>query len=111
MHAFGFRFALDAVEHMGTDFAALALAGFRFVRLDARVLLDGIATHDRFISADEINQRAALAGLSIIASGIGDAKVQAQLLEAGVLLGQGPLFGAARQVSLNASAAPNRSAA
>jgi cyclic-di-GMP phosphodiesterase TipF (flagellum assembly factor) len=111
MHAFGFRFALDKVEHVRTDFAALALSGFRFVRLDAEVLLNGVAAPDRFVSADEIYQRATLAGFSIIATGIGDAKTQKRLLESGILLGQGPLFGSARQVNLNGSGPPNRSAA
>jgi cyclic-di-GMP phosphodiesterase TipF (flagellum assembly factor) len=111
MHAFGFRFALDKVEHVKTDFAALAHSGFRFVRLDAEMLLNGVAAHDRFVSADEIYQRATLAGFSIIATGIGDAKTQKRLLESGILLGQGPLFGASRQVSLNGTSPPNRSAA
>ena len=103
MHAFGFRLALDKVQHMGTDFAALQRSGFRFVRLDARVLLDGMAMADRFVPADEILQRATLAGLSIIASGVQDAEMQKRLLEAGVVLGQGSLFGAARQVHIDST--------
>jgi cyclic-di-GMP phosphodiesterase TipF (flagellum assembly factor) len=103
MHAFGFRFALDKIEHMRTDFAALAVAGFRFLRLEPQALLEGFAAPDRFIPADEINQRAQLAGLSIIAGGIADAKAQKRLLEVGVELGQGPLFGEPRQVMLDIS--------
>lgn len=109
MHAFGFRFALDKIEHMRTDFAALSVAGFRFLRLEPHALLDGFAAPDRFIPAGEINKRAQSAGLSIIASGIADAKAQKRLLEAGVDLGQGPLFGEPRQVMLDISA--GRSAA
>jgi cyclic-di-GMP phosphodiesterase TipF (flagellum assembly factor) len=109
MHAFGFRFALDKVEHMRTDFAALAVAGFRFLRLEPHALLDGFAAPDRFVPADEINQRAQLASLSIIAGGIADAKAQKRLLDVGVELGQGPLFGESRQVMLDISA--NHSAA
>ena len=101
MHAFGFRFALNKIEHMGTDLAALAHSGFRFIRLDAQTMLSGLASRDRFVAPDEINQRATLAGLSIVATGIGDAKTQARLLESGIMLGQGPLFGAPRQVSLD----------
>jgi cyclic-di-GMP phosphodiesterase TipF (flagellum assembly factor) len=103
MHAFGFRFALDEIEHMRTDFAALAVAGFRFLRLEPQALFEGFAAPDRFIPADEINQRAQLAGLSIIAGGIADAKAQKRLLEIGVELGQGPLFGEPRQVMLDIS--------
>jgi cyclic-di-GMP phosphodiesterase TipF (flagellum assembly factor) len=106
MHAFGFRFALDKIRHVGTDFAALQRAGFRFVRLDAQTLLNGMATAERFVPAEEILQRATLAGLSIIASGIQDAASQKRLLDAGIVLGQGPLFGAPRQVNVAGNSAP-----
>lgn len=111
MHAFGFRLALDKVAHMGTDFAALQRSGFRFVRFDAQALLEGMTTRDRFVPADEIIQRATLAGLSIIASGIPDAETQRRLLDAGILLGQGPLFGAARAVNVDGGGPADQSAA
>lgn len=111
MHAFGFRFALGKIEHMGTDLAALARSGFRFIRLDAQALMNGLPSRDRFVGTDEIHQRATLAGLSIVATGIGDANTQARLFESGILLGQGPLFGAPRQVSLDGTGHPHRSAA
>lgn len=101
MQTFGFRFALDKIEHMRTDFAALVVAGFRFIRLEPQMLFDGFSVPDRFVPADEIYQRATLAGLSIIADGIGDAKTQKRLLEVGVDLGQGQLFGVPRQVMLD----------
>ncbi|WP_050976750.1 MULTISPECIES: EAL domain-containing protein [unclassified Hyphomicrobium] len=107
MHAFGFRFALDKVRHVGTDFAALQRSGFRFVRIDAQTLLNGLATPERLVPAEEILQRATLAGLSIIAAGIQDATTQKRLLDAGVLLGQGPLFGAPRQVNVDSGAGPS----
>ncbi len=103
MHAFGFRLALDKVQHMRNDFAALQRSGFRFVRFDAQALLDGMATSDRFVPAEEIVQRATLAGLSIIANGIQDAATQKRLLDSGILLGQGPLFGAPREVNVDSS--------
>lgn len=107
MHAFGFRFALDKVRHVGTDFAALQRSGFRFVRIDGETLLNGMATQERLVPAEEILQRATLAGLSIIAAGIQDAATQKKLLDAGVLLGQGPLFGAPRQVNVDSGAGPS----
>ncbi|MFA5955723.1 EAL domain-containing protein [Hyphomicrobium sp.] len=106
MHAFGFRLALDKVRHMGTDFTALQRSGFRFVRFDAQILLEGLATPERFVPADEILQRSTLAGLSIIAGGIQDAAAQKRLLDSGILLGQGPLFGAPRQVNVDGGAGP-----
>ncbi|HML27943.1 MAG TPA: EAL domain-containing protein [Hyphomicrobium sp.] len=106
MHSFGFRFALDKVRHVGTDFAALQRSGFRFVRIEAQTLLDGMTTPERLVPADEILQRATLAGLSIIAADIRDAATQKRLLDAGVLLGQGPLFGAPRQVNVDSGSGP-----
>lgn len=111
MHSFGFHFALDQVTHMGTDFAALQQTGFRFVRLGAQALLDGMTSRDRFVPAEEILQRATLAGLSIVASGITDAATQKRLLDTGVLLGQGTLFGAPRQVNVGGGAPAKHSAA
>ncbi|MBY0561692.1 EAL domain-containing protein [Hyphomicrobium sp.] len=111
MHSFGFRLALDQVTHMGTDFAALQQAGFRFVRFGAQPLLEGMTSRDRFVPADEILQRVTLAGLSVIASGITDAAMQKRLLDAGILLGQGPLFGAPRQVNIDGSRPAKHSAA
>ena len=111
MHSFGFRFALDSVTHMGTDFAVLQQTGFRFVRLGAQALLDGMTSHDRFVPAEEILQRATLAGLSIVASGIADAATQKRLLDTGVLLGQGTLFGAPRQVNVGGGTPAKHSAA
>jgi cyclic-di-GMP phosphodiesterase, flagellum assembly factor TipF len=111
MNTFGFRLAIDKVRHMGTDFAMLHRSGFRFVRIDADVLLAGLPTLERTVPAAEIIQRATLAGLSIIASGIVDGETQKRLLEAGITLGQGPLFGEARQVNVESGEATDHSAA
>jgi cyclic-di-GMP phosphodiesterase, flagellum assembly factor TipF len=104
MHSFGFRLALDHVQHIATDFAALQKSGFRFVRMDAGVLLNGMMTPDRVVPAEEIIQRTALAGISIIACGVQNAETQKRLLDAGILLGQGPLFGAPRNVNVDGGA-------
>jgi cyclic-di-GMP phosphodiesterase TipF (flagellum assembly factor) len=64
-------------------------------------LFDGFSTPERFVPADEIYQRATLAGLSVVATGVEDAKTQKRLLEIGIDLGQGTLFGVPRQVMLN----------
>ena len=111
MHSFGFRFGLENIEHMGTDFAALQQTGFRFIKVDAQALLSGLTARDRFVLAEEILQRASKAGLSVVASGITDAAMQKRLLSAGVSLGQGPLFGAPRQVNVDGRAPAKHSAA
>ncbi len=113
MHAFGFRFALDKVDHLSTDFALLVRRGFTFVKLSSAALLSGMPSRDRFIPADEIWHHLAGAGLTLVAGQIDDEAVRARVLGFGVLLGQGQLFGGARPVSVDVSAltAASRSAA
>ena len=101
MHSFGFRFALDNVDHLSTDFAVLAQRGFTFVKLSAGALLNGMPTRDRFILSGEICHILAGAGLTVVAGAIDDEAVRARVFGFGILFGQGQLFGAPRQVSVD----------
>ncbi len=101
MHAFGFRFALDAVDHLSTDFALLARRGFTFVKLSTDAMLNGMPSRDRFIPASEICRHIAGSGLTLVAGQIDDEAVRARVFGFGVLFGQGQLFGGARQVSVD----------
>jgi cyclic-di-GMP phosphodiesterase, flagellum assembly factor TipF len=101
MHAFGFRFALDAVDHLSTDFALLARRGFTFVKLSTDALLNGMPSQNRFIPASEICRHIAGSGLTLVAGQIDDDAVRARVFGFGVLFGQGQLFGGARQVSVD----------
>lgn len=101
MHAFGFRFALSSIDHVGMDFAALAKRGFAFLRLDAGALLNGLPAHDRFLGPDELCQHLAGAGMTLVADTIDDEAVRARIFGFGILFGQGRLFGGARQIKLD----------
>lgn len=111
MHAFGFRFALDHVDHLSTDFALLARRGFTFVKLSTDALLNGMPSRDRFIPASEICRHIAGSGLTLVAGQIDDDAVRARVFGFGVLFGQGQLFGGARQVSVDVPVAGGRHAA
>ncbi len=100
MHAFGFRFALDRITHMRTDFANLAERGFAFVKLDAAALTLGLRTQTGFVPADQVCRAIAGAGLAVVASGIEDEATRARVFGFGVLLGQGQLFGGPRVVTV-----------
>ncbi len=104
MHAFGFRFALERLEHLSVDFAVLAQRGFALVKVDAGVLLSGMPSSDRFIPSEEVCRRIAGAGLTLIADSVDDDNTRARLFGFGVLFGQGQLFGGARTVSVDPSA-------
>ncbi|MEQ1669271.1 MAG: EAL domain-containing protein [Hyphomicrobium sp.] len=101
MHAFGFRFALSQIDHVAMDFASLAERGFAFLRLDASALLGGLPARDHFVAADELCKLLAGAGMTLVADTIDDEAVRARVFGFGVLLGQGRLFGGARQVKLD----------
>ena len=103
MHAFGFRFALDRLEHLDVDFSVLAKRGFAFAKLDAAVLLAGMPARDRFVPVDEVCREIAGAGLTLIADAIDSEATRARLFGFGVLFGQGQLFGGGRLVSVDTS--------
>lgn len=111
MHAFGFRFALAGVEHMDSDFAALAQRGFTFVKLPASAFIEGVPSRDHFVDAHELCTRLAGAGLTLVAETIDQEEVRAKVFGFGVVLGQGQLFGGSRQVNLDPVPRNNRSEA
>lgn len=111
MHAFGFRFALDRLEHLNIDFVALAQRGFAFVKLDASVLLSGMPSAQRFVPSQDVCRQIAGAGLTLIADAVNDDAMRARLFGFGVLFGQGQLFGGARMVSVDPTPAGSRSSA
>jgi cyclic-di-GMP phosphodiesterase TipF (flagellum assembly factor) len=111
MQAFGFRFALDKVEHLSMDFADLARRGFAFIKLPASAFLQGIPARDHFVPPHDLCKHLAGAGLTLIVETIDQEDVRARVFGFGALLGQGQLFGGARQVSLDAPRANHTEAA
>lgn len=111
MNSIGFRFALGGLQHVRTDFAKLAATGFAFVRVDADLLVNGLQAGERRVEPEEIFQRAALAGLAVIATGIDTVQAQAALIASGVEFGEGKLFGPPRAITLNGDGGGGRSAA
>ena len=103
MHAFGFRFAIDELDHFSTDFAHLASRGFTFVKLGAPSFLNGMPARDRFVPANEICRHIAGSGMTLVVGSIDDEAVRARVFGFGVLLGQGQLFGGARAIAVDPS--------
>ncbi|MFN0219640.1 MAG: EAL domain-containing protein [Hyphomicrobium sp.] len=111
MHSFGFRFALDRVQHLDVDFGELARLGFAFVKLEAAALLSGMPSRDRFVTGVDACNRIAGAGLTLIADAVDSEAVRARLFGFGVLFGQGQLFGGARRIAVNPADASSSQAA
>jgi cyclic-di-GMP phosphodiesterase, flagellum assembly factor TipF len=104
----GFRFSLEAVTDLDLDFEALKDAGFAFVKLDAPVFLDGLPVASGMVPASDICRHFEALGLMVIVGRIADEEQYGQLLESGVGLGHGPLFGEARPVKADVLKSPHR---
>lgn len=95
LSASGIVFALDEVTDLDMDFEALAGAGFRFVKLDADVFLNGLPVATTRVPSGDICRHLRGAGLLAIVGHIASDDQLEALKGCGVTLGQGPLFGAA----------------
>ena len=94
MRDLGFRFGLMDVTDLDYEFTALRAAGFAFVKLDASELLKGLpGPSGLLMTATDVCRYLGDVGLAVIVGQIGDEAVRAAILESGVPLGQGPLFG------------------
>ncbi len=92
----GFRFSLDQVTHLNLNFFALAARSFRFVKIDARFLLESSTEIDGDIAVSDIKQQLDRYGLNMIVEKIEQESELVELLDFGVDYGQGFLFGEPR---------------
>jgi EAL domain-containing protein (putative c-di-GMP-specific phosphodiesterase class I) len=111
MRDLGFRFGVEDVTDFDYEFTALCAAGFAFVKLDAATLLAGLAAPNGTMSGEDVCRNLGELGLTLIVDNIGDEAVRAQMLAAGVPLGQGPLYGAPMPVPGDDFAAASHAAA
>lgn len=105
MSSGGIVFALDGVTDLDMDFETLAAAGFRFVKLDADVFLNGLPVGGTRVPADDICQHLRRSGLVAIVGHIQGQEELERLRHCGVTLGQGPLFGTPALVKAEVSRA------
>jgi cyclic-di-GMP phosphodiesterase TipF (flagellum assembly factor) len=96
--ALGYGFSLDHVADFDLDFISLRDRAFRFVKTDARTFLGGSDRAGRFSAAD---LKRALDDLDIklIVEKVDDEDTVARLLDRGIALAQGDLFGKPRPMS------------
>src|SRR5690606_1109297 len=66
----GFRFAIEDVTSLDLDLPDLRSAGFAFMRVAARALLDGLSSLDGPVPAADLSRRVAGTGLTLIAIGL-----------------------------------------
>ena len=111
MRDLGFRFGVEDVTDFDYEFTALCAAGFAFVKLDATTLLAGLAAPNGPMSGEEVCRNLSELGLTLIVDNIDEEAVRAQMLAAGVPLGQGALYGAPMPVPGDDFAAASHAAA
>ncbi len=107
----GFGFALEDVTDLEMDFGRLKAIGFEFVKLDAKVFLDGLQAPGGCVPASDICRYLSEFGLALIIGNIEDDWLLARVMGFGVLLGKGTLFGGPRLVKAEAVAGPGSVAA
>lgn len=111
MRDLGFGFALRAVTDLDIDFDQLARTGFRFVKLDADVFLQGLPAPGALIPADDLCKHLEDLGLKPVVEALDDEDKRTKVFTYGVRLGQGRLFGGARQFKAAKSSGPANAAA
>jgi hypothetical protein len=108
----GFSFGLTDVVDLDYEFTALRAAGFAFAKLGASELLKGIVGPSGLpMSAPDVCHYLSEVGLAIIVDQIKDEAARAAVVEAGVPLGKGPLFGPPVVVDTRSAAVPGHAAA
>jgi EAL domain-containing protein (putative c-di-GMP-specific phosphodiesterase class I) len=111
MAASGFGFALEDVTDLEMDFGRLKAIGFEFIKLDAKVFLEGLQAPGGCVPASDICRYLSEFGLALIVGSIEDDWLLARIMGFGVLLGKGTLFGGPRLVKAEAVAGPGTAAA
>lgn len=118
----GFRFSVDKVSDLDLDFHDFARADVRFVKVGARVLLEGLAGSEaaatsvraaggavRDIHAGDFAELTRRYGVEVIAEKIENEREVIDVLEFDIGYGQGHLFGEPRAIreAVLAEAAPS----
>lgn len=94
----GFALSLDHVETLAFDPARLKALGFRYLKLGADMFLGGLTRARSEVAAEDLKALLARQGISLIVERIEQERSVIQLLDFGVDLGQGYLFGKPRAV-------------
>jgi cyclic-di-GMP phosphodiesterase TipF (flagellum assembly factor) len=96
LSALGFPFSMDKVTDLDLDGAALAQRGFRFVKIEAAVLLAELAREPRGIKLDRLRGKLRRYGIRLIVEKLESEENLIEVLDHGLELGQGYLFGEPR---------------
>ena len=94
--AMGYRFSLDRVQSLDIDFTGLAHRRFRYIKVDAALMLSPTKQSGASIAVDDLKEMLTRSGIDLIAEKVETERTVVDLLEFGVDFAQGYLFGAPR---------------
>jgi cyclic-di-GMP phosphodiesterase, flagellum assembly factor TipF len=97
--ALGYGFSLDHVADLDVDFAGLRDRHFRFVKIDAKTFLHDMEVRGKGLPGADMKSYLDTFDLKLIVERVEDESLVAKLLDYGVDLAQGPLFGEPKPVS------------
>ena len=94
----GFALSMDHVDTLAMDFAQLKKLGFRYLKVRAETLVNGMTGAQAAVAAEDFKALLQRHGLNLIAERVEDEKTVVQLLDYSVDFAQGYLFGEPRPV-------------
>jgi len=94
----GFALSMDHVDNLALDFAKMKGLGFRYIKVRAETLTNGMQGANALVAAEDFKKLLARHGLNLIAERVEDEKTVVQLLDYNVDFAQGYLFGEPRAV-------------
>jgi cyclic-di-GMP phosphodiesterase TipF (flagellum assembly factor) len=97
--ALGYGFSLDHIADLDVDFIGLRERSFRFVKIDARTYLHGMKAKGSTFSAADMKRALDDFDIKLIVEKVEDEDAVEQLLDYGVELAQGYLFGKPKPMS------------
>jgi cyclic-di-GMP phosphodiesterase TipF (flagellum assembly factor) len=100
--ALGYGFSLDHIEDLDIDFASLRERHFRFVKIAAPLFLDDIEARGAVLPASEMKAYIEDFDLKLIVEKVEEESAIARLLDYGIDLAQGHLFGEPKLMSPSA---------
>lgn len=93
----GFRFSMDQVSSLSLDYAKLAVRHFKFIKIDARALLDQITDPELASTLLGLKKTLDRHGIDLIVEKIESEPMLVELLDLNIDFGQGYLFGEPRE--------------
>jgi cyclic-di-GMP phosphodiesterase TipF (flagellum assembly factor) len=104
----GFALSMDHVQSLALDFGRLKTLGFRYMKVRADILMNGMTGANSTVAAEDLKKLLERHGMNLIAERVENEKEVVQMLDYSVDFGQGYLFGEPRAVREDSFKAPDK---